>query len=72
MEIYRDEILIKDNKILNIDDLQELKSFLVKIKIGGGTGSGFLYLVKDNNGAKIPVLVTCNHIIDLDHLNKGK
>ena len=68
--VYQDEALVKDNKIYNID-LYKLKQSLVKFEIGNQIGSGFFYLFKDND-LEIPVFVTNNHMINLDHLIKGK
>ena len=61
----------KDNQIMKVDKINKLKSSLVKIEIGNKIGTGFFYLIGDED-FKIPVLVTSNHIIDLDLLSKDK
>ena len=68
MDTYQKELEINRSPMFSIDGLQELKAYLVKIQIGRDNGSGFFYLIKDDD-LEIPVLVTNNHIINLDHFN---
>ena len=64
----------EENKI----KLGDIEATLVKIiiedenKNKNKIGSGFFCLIEGDDGSKIPVLVTNNHVIDLNHLEKGK
>ena len=69
---YEEEKEIKNCQIFEINKINKLEPYLVKIETEKNIGSGFFYSFTDNDGNKIPVLVTNNHVIDLDHLKTGK
>ena len=73
LDVNQDEAApVIGGNILDNEKIEELKSSLVKIEIGNENKIGFFYLIKNENNSEIPVLVTNNHVIDLDYLATGK
>ena len=52
--------------------LKQMENYICKIENKNGNGTGFFCYIPNNNNKLLPVLITNNHVINQDTINKNK